>query len=155
MDQLVVETIEKHYEEKDSPYYLAELGTFFREHGIEIPEGIRFKDYLTSRYHGRLVIVQDDLTPARIAVATMENVDKVRRQLSNQAAPLPDGSELDHSRLPFSLIAAFCKIPLPNTKVYYRIVKPFRYETLMQSPGDDYVVIEDEISAASISWEVG
>ena len=143
-DQLVVKAVEKHYEEKNAPYYLAELGKLFREHSIEIPEGIRFKDYLTSRYHGRLVIVQDDFIKARIAVATMENHDKVRQQLSNQIAPASDESKLDHSRLPFSLIAAFCKVPLPNTKVYYRVVKPFRYETLMRVPGDDYVAIDDE-----------
>ena len=151
-DQLVIKAVENHYEKEDSPYYLAELGKYFREENIEIPEGVRFKDYLRSRFHGRLVIVQDDHIQARIAVATIDNAARVRQQLSGQPSPMPSDSGLDHMRLPFSLIAAFCKIPLPNTQVYFRITKPFRYDTFMQAPDDDnYVAIDDRFRPSQLA----
>ncbi len=144
-DQLVIKAVENHYQEEDSPYYLAELGKLFREKDIDIPEGVRFKDYLRSRFHGSLVIVQDDHTPARIAVATLDKEASVRQQLSGQLPPVPGDSGLDHMRFPFSLIAAFCKIPLPNTQVYFRITRPFRYVTFMDAPDDNnYVAIDDK-----------
>ena len=65
IDQVIIEAVQNHYKEKDSPYYLAELGEFFRSQDISIPDGVRFKDYLKSRFHGSLVVVQDANYPAK------------------------------------------------------------------------------------------
>ena len=81
-DELVLNAVEERYESNDTPYYLAALGALFRSENIEIPSGVRFKDYLKSRYDGRLVVVQDEDSPARIAIAPPEKVDSVRRRLS-------------------------------------------------------------------------
>ena len=143
-DQLVLEEIQNHYRDKDSPYYLAELGKFFRLKEIDIPQGVRFKDYLRDQFYGRLVVVQDPRTPAKIAIAPPEKQLRVQQQLSTQHSESTDDARIDHSRLPFALIAAFCKLPLPGTRIYFRVTKPFRYETRMQVPDDNYIEIEDQ-----------
>ena len=124
---------------------------FYEGINIEIPEGVRFKDYLASRFHGRLVVVQDVDTPARIAIATPENHARVHQVISAHDSLGSNDSQVDHTRLPFSLIAAFCKIPLPNAKVYFRITRPFRYETLMQAPDDNYMAIDDDFRPSSLA----
>ena len=126
------------------PYYLSDLGNFVKSRNFEIPAGVRFKDYLVSRFHGRLVVVQDRDTPAKIAIATPENETTVRKQLSDSTASLSENLTTNHSRLPFSLVAAFCIVPPPNMKVFYRTTKPYRYEIHSQAPDDRYVVIDEE-----------
>ena len=140
---MVINAVDKHYESDDSPYFLAELGKFFRSEGIDIPGGVRFKDYLKSRFSGRLAIVQDANTPAKIAIAPVDKEQSVRQQLSGDVSDATYGGGVDYSRLPFALVAAFCKVPSPGTNLYFRIAKPFRYETLPYSPGENYIEIED------------
>ncbi len=143
IDDLVLTAVQAHYAEHDTPFYLAELGNLFRERNIDLPPGVRFKDYLSSRFHGRLVVIQDPEIPARIAIAEPERESAIRRQLSGQRMELSDDSEIDYERLPFALIAAFCKVPLPNERVFFRTTTPFRYETLTHPPDDNYVEIND------------
>ena len=151
IDQLVLKAVQDHYAEHNTPFYLAELGNFFRSNNIELPAGVRFKDYLISRFHGRLTVIQDPDNPARIAIADPEHESALRQQLAGQPTDLPEDSEIDYARLPFALIAAFCKIPLPNTKVYFRTTKPFRYEILMRPPDDSYVEIDDSFPPTSLA----
>lgn len=40
-EQLVIDEVQKHYKNRQSPYYLAELGKFFRTQKIEVPVGVR------------------------------------------------------------------------------------------------------------------
>ena len=143
-DQLVIEEVKNHYRDKDSPYYLAELGKFFRLNNIDVPNGVRFKDYLKSRFNDQLVIVQDPDAPAKIAITPPEKQLRVSQQLLRQYSASSDDARIDHSRLPFALIAAFCKLPLPGTRIYFRVTKPFRYETRMQVSDDNYIEIEDQ-----------
>ena len=154
-DELVIEAVEKHYENNDVPYYLAELGLLFRSENIEIPSGVRFKDYLKSRYAGRLVVVQDEESPAKIAIAPPEKATNVQRQLSGQYLDARDNSgdsNIDYVRLPFALVAAFCKNPLPGTRLYFRTARPFRYETRAQPPEDDtFIEIEDRFRPLSLA----
>ena len=142
-DQLIIDAVTNHYATQNTPFYLAELGKFFHSNDITIPNGIRFKDYLKSRFHGRLLVVQDTEDPARIAIVPPEHEQQVLQQLSGHTSDLVDDSRIDHTRLPFALIAAFCKIPLPGTRVYFHITPPFRYETHMQAPDDSYVEIDE------------
>ena len=150
-DQLVMQEVQDHYQNKDSPYYLAELGKFFRLRSIEIPKGERFKDYLKNRFGGRLIIVQDADNPAKIAIAPPEKHQRVSQQLSGQHIETPNDSNVNYARLPLALIAAFCRVPPPGTKVYFRVIRPFRYEIRTQAPDKDYVEIEDRFRPTSLA----
>ena len=150
-DQLVMDQVEKHYENSDSPYYLAELGLFFRSQNIEVPEGVQFKDYLKIRFNQRLIVVQDEKAPAKIAIATPEKAEIVERQLAGVGSDLPGSSRIDYARLPFSLVAAFCKIPQPGNRLYFRIRRPFQYRTSPDRPDDNYVEIEDQFRPTNLA----
>ena len=151
IDGLIAKEIERHYENTDSPYYLAELGVFFREHNITIPDDIQFKDYLKIKFHQHLVVIQDEDIPARIAIAPPDKAAYVQSQLSRSLSDQLDDSEVDYSRLPFALVAAFCKIPLPGTRLYFRINPPFRYETRERMPDNHYVEIDDSFRPPSVA----
>ena len=151
IDELVLKAVKAHYAEHSAPFYLAALGNLFRSQDIELPPGVRFKDYLSSRFHGRLVVIQDPEIPARIAIAEPERESAIRRQLSGQSTELADDSEVDYGRLPIALIAAFCKVPLPDSQVYFRTTKPFRYETLLHPPDDNYVEISETFRPTSLA----
>ena len=143
-EALILEAVTEHYREHDLPFYLADLGQLLRDRGIEIPSGLQLKDYLASRFHGQLAVVQDHETPARIAVATPANQEKVRKRLSRRRSSPREDSGIAFDRVSNALVAAFCKIPPPNTELYFRVVPPFRFDTFMYPPGDSYTSIGDE-----------
>ena len=150
-DQLIIDAVQSHYSENDTPYFLAELGVLFRSEEIAIPAGVRFKDYLKSRFHGQLVVVQDAENPARIAIAPLGKEEAVLKQLSTRILDAAPESPIDHSRLPLALVAAFCKIPPLGSQVYFRTTQPFRYETRPQAPSGDYIEIDDQYRPASLA----
>lgn len=141
---LILEEVKQHYRKQDSPLYLADLGQFLASREIEIPDGLRLKDFLASHFDGRLAIVQDHETPARIAVATPDNQEGVRQQLSLGTSNPRADRGIAFDRLPNALVAAFCKIPPPNTDVYFRVVPPFRYDTFVYQPDHGYTLIGPE-----------
>ena len=143
-DELILKAVVDHYREQDSPFYLADLGQFLQFRKIVIPDGSRLKDYLAANFQGRLVVIQDPETPARIAVATPDNLERVRRRLSKRSLSQRDDRGIAFERLPNSLVAAFCKIPPPNTDVYFRVVPPFRYDTFVYQPDHGYTLIGPE-----------
>ena len=143
-DQLVIEEVRRHYRDSQTPYYLAELGVFFREKEIDVPAGVRVKDYLKSRFVDQLCVIQDNEVPAKIAVATPEAEDSVRQQLADRITEASLVATIDFGRLPFSLISAFCARRSPETQVYYRIVRPFRYVVSSIAPDDTYILIDEE-----------
>ena len=143
-EQLVMNEILRHYEGRTKPYYLAELGQFFRSEGIEVPTGKRFKDFLSENFQSGLVIVQDPKIPARIAIALIDNRERVQQQLAGRFMSAPGRPPFEVNRLPFSLIAAFCQKPGPGDRVYYRTVRPFRYAIGSAAPDDSYVEIGEQ-----------
>ena len=142
-DQLVVEEVRRHYRESQTPYYLAELGVFFRKNNIDVPSGVRFKDYLKSRFVDHLSVIQDSEVPAKIAVATPEVQDDVRQQLADRLTDASLGATIDLERLPFSLISAFCARRTSGSQVYFRTVRPFRYVVGSTAPDNTYVLIDE------------
>ena len=150
-DRLVVEEVESHYAKDDSPYYLAELGKFFREQHITIPDSVRFKDYLKSCFNGRLVVVQDELHPERIAIALPAKEHDVLQRLTGRLSSSSDGSQIDFTRLSFALTAAFCKTPPPDNRLYSRVVPPFRYEVRQHTLNKDYVEIADDFRPSTLA----
>ena len=150
-DQEIIETVQNHYRDHDSPYYLSELGALFHLRNIDVPLGLRFKDYLAGRFHGTLVVVQDAETPAKIAIAPIEKEEIVRQQLSGVGSSRTDDSTIEYPRLPLALIAAFCKDPLPGERIYFRTAEPFRYETRVESPAGNYVEIDEQFRPRSLA----
>ena len=120
-DHLITEAIQDHYKNNDSPFYLAELGKLFHTHHIEIPAGVRFKDYLKSRFHDRFVVVQDTEDPARIAIAPLEKESVVLQQLSHHPSTVGDESAIIHARLPFALVHELS--PQEKRTIYEHIEK--------------------------------
>ena len=141
--QIVIDEIQKHYDEQTQPYYLAELGQFFKSKNIEIPAGKRFKDFLAESFRGRLVVVQDPDVPARIAIALPDKSEHVQEQLAGRFLTTPGRPPIEVNRLPFSLIAAFCQKPNPSLSVYYRTIRPTRYAIESLAPDSSYIEIAD------------
>lgn len=141
---MVINEIQRHYEERTQPYYLAELGQFFQSNGIEVPAGKRFKDFLSENLQSDLVVVQDPTVPAKIAIALVDNREQIQQQLEGRFEPAPGRPPIEVNRLPFSLIAAFCQKPVPGDRVYYRPVPPCRYVIATAAPDDSYVEIGEE-----------
>ena len=150
-DQLIMEAVQKHYEDHDSPYYLAALGMFLRSENIEIPDGVRLRNYLIKQFAGRLIVVQDENVPARIAIAPLEKASIIRQQWSDQTSVVLDESKIDHARLPLALVAAFCKITSPGTQLYFRLTKPFRYAARTQAPDDNHIEIGEQFRPQSLA----
>ena len=142
--QLVLDEVRRHYQEQSQPYYLAELGQFFRSKDVAVPAGKRFKGFLLEAFRGRLEIVQDSLVPARIAIALPENREQVQQQLAGRLLATPDGPPIEVNRLPFSLIAAFYQQPESGNRVYYRTVRPFRYAIAPMPPDDSFVEVDEQ-----------
>ena len=143
-DQRVIDEVRRYYGETQSPYYLAVLGEFLRSHQIDIPTGMRLKDYLKGSFQGQLSIVQDAEVPAKIAVALPDNQDSIRQQLADRFAAATNGPSLDYDRLPFSLKVAFCVMPPSGTGVYFRTIRPFRYVFGLTALDETFVEIGEE-----------
>ena len=143
-DQLVIEEVRRHYRDSQTPYYLAELGGFFRKNDIGVPPGVRFKDYLKNRFVDELFVIQDSEVPAKIAVATSEVEDSVRQQLADRPTGASLGATIDFGRLPFSLTSAFCARRTLDSQVYFRTARPFRYVVSSTAPDDTYVLIDED-----------
>ena len=149
-EQLVIDEVQKHYKNRQSPYYLAELGKFFRTQKIEVPVGVRFKDFLKSRFDGSLLILQDPIVPAKIAIAPPEEQERVLQQLTGRYSETPGDSGINVTRLPFALVAAFCIKSISHNQVYFRTVRPFRYVTGLAAPDDTYIEIDEEFRSTSL-----
>lgn len=149
-DILIINEVERHYQSSDSPYDLGALGKFVRDSNIEIPEGVQLKDYLKSRFHERFVIVQNPNDKVKIAIATHENRERVEQQLLGQDLEENDLEGIEFSRLPFALVAAFCKVPDHGKQLFFRRISPFRYVTRLEAPDDTYVEIEEQYQPSSL-----
>lgn len=147
-DKLVIQEVKKHYEATNQPFHLADLGIFFRTNEIEIPEGVQFKDYLKVRFQGRLAVVQDPNTPARIAIALFGKRDEVLQRLTGEFEK--DSKSVDFNRLPFALVVAFVKSPMPGSRVFFRTSWPFRYTIATNAPLQEFVEIDREFQPSSL-----
>ena len=150
-DQLVIEEVRRHYRNSQTPYYLAKLGVFFRENNIDVPTGVRVKDYLKNHFVDQLCVIQDSEVPAKIAVATREVEDSVRQQLADRSTEASIGAPIDFGRLPFSLISAFCVLRPSGSQVYFRTVRPFRYVVSPTAPDNPYVLIDENFRPSNLA----
>ena len=141
--QMVLNEVRRHYQERSQPYYLSDLGQFFRSKDVAVPAGKRFKDFLSETFRGLMEIVQDPLVPARIAIALPENREQVQQQLAGRLLTTPDGPSIGVNRLPFSLIAAFYQKPESGNRVYYRTVSPFRYAIAEVPPDESFIEVDE------------
>ena len=111
---------------------------------ITVPPGQRFKNFLSETFQDSLVVVQDPTVRAKIAIALPEGSEQVRQQLSETNPSMPGGAQIAFSRLPFSLILAFCQTPDSGNRVYYRIVWPYRYVVGPAAPNGPYREIGEQ-----------
>lgn len=139
--QLVIDEVQRHYDKEKQPYYLAELGQFFRSKNIEIPSGKQFKDFLAESFQSHLVVVQDPDVRARIAIALPDRSEQVQEQLAGRFSSTEGRPPIAVNRLPFSLIAAFCQKPTSGLRVFYRTIHPTRYVIASVAPDDFFVEI--------------
>ena len=146
--QVVVDEVRRHYDEQEQPYYLAELGQFFRSKGIEIPPGQRFKNFLAESFQGRLVVVQDPAVPAKIAISLPDKGDQVQERLAGKLSLTPGRPPIEVNRLPFSLIVAFCQVPSSDLRVFYRTIRPCRYVVSSVAPDNSYIEIGENFRKA-------
>jgi hypothetical protein len=146
----ITSEVERHYRENDRPYYLAELGTFLRKQNIKIPAGIQLKEFLKKELAGQVDIVQNQTVPGRIAVTTPNKRERVAEQIAvHYRLATPQGM-IDYRQLPFSLVAAFCKVPDEGRRLFFHTAWPFRYETKAEAPNDTYVEIERTFQPSSL-----
>ena len=143
-EQSIIEEVERHYRDSTSPYYLSGLGEYIRSHGIEVPAGMRLKDFLSGTFEGRLLVVQDENVPAKIAIATPEQEDRVTQLLSNRSSPEHEDADLDFSRLPFALMAAFCIASDSGNRVFFRTLRPLRYVIRQSPPDQSHIEIDPQ-----------
>ena len=143
-DRLVIEEVQRHYDNNESPYYLAGLGQFLRSHDIQVPPGVRLKNFIRNRFDDRLLVVQDPDVPAKIAVARPGEQERVQKLLAEQTSAASDDSTIDVTRLPFALFVAFCITSPPGNRVYFRTTRPFRYVIGATAPDHSYVEIDEQ-----------
>ena len=150
LEKIITSEVERHYREDDRPYYLAELGTFLSERNVKIPAGIQLKEFLKKKLAGQVEIVQNQMVPGRIAVTTPDKRERVAEQIAmHYRLATPQGT-IDYRQLPFSLVAAFCKVPDEGKRLFFRTAWPFRYETTAEAPNDTYVEIEGTFQPPSL-----
>ena len=143
-ERSIIEEVERHYRDSATPYYLSGLGEFIRSHGIEVPAGIRLKDFLSSTFQGSLLIVQNENIPAKIAIATPEQEERVTQMLGSPSSPEHADSDVDFGRLPFALIAAFCIASDLGNRVFFRTLRPLRYVIRQSPPDHTHVEVDPE-----------
>ena len=141
--KVVLNEVQRHYQERSEPYYLAALGQFFRSKNVAVPAGKRFKDFLSETFRGRIEIVQDPLVPARIAIALPESREQVQQQLAGRMLTTPESPPIEVNRLPFSLIAAFYQQPESGNRVYYHTARPFRYVVALVPPDESFIEVDE------------
>ena len=133
--------MEQHYRDyPDRPYFASELGKRIRELRLSIPSNVRVINYIRSRLADRVLVVQDPQTPARIAVARPYNVQKVQRIVEGKNH-IFEIHNVRLGKLPFALLAAFCRAPKEGMRTFFHLKKPFRYELCNTAPDMDYVEI--------------
>ena len=146
-----------HYRDSATPYYLSGLGEFIRSHGIEVPAGIRLKDFLSSTFQGSLLIVQNENIPAKIAFATPEQEERVTQMLGSPSSPEHADCDVDFGRLPIcsGLRSAFCIASDLGDRVFFRTLRPLRY-VIRQSPPDHiHVEVDPEFRPSHADVAIG
>jgi hypothetical protein len=140
IEQKIIDEVENHYANSQRPYYLADLGVFVK--GVSgFPDDIKLKEFVETKLHGRLHLVQDPRIQARIIVATPHNFEKISETMKRDLQP---GDDLDVRRLPNSLAIAFCIPPKEGQKLFYNLLPPFGYTFAESPPSALHIEIDPE-----------
>jgi hypothetical protein len=143
--------VKEHYDGSSHPYYLSRVGTFMAENKISKAPSVSLKDYLSEIFKERLPIVQDPTVPARVAITTPETKEQVTAQIVGKSQAALGISEVDHRRLPFALLAAFCKPLTEGKRLFFRTAQPFRYHADFERPADPtYIEIDPDFLIPSL-----
>lgn len=128
--QAVIELAEQHYGKSDEPLYLAAVGQALRGRKLWPVEGEQrsLKEWLKT-LEPEIAVIQDETTPARVAIATpakAKRVDEILLGLRNTEFL---------AMLARPVLLAFCVRGSENGPVFITRRPPFKY-TLVQ-PHDD------------------
>jgi hypothetical protein len=137
--QAVLELAEQHYGKSDEPLYLAGLGQALRARKVWPIEGETrsLKDWLKT-LEPDVRVIQDETTPARVAIATpakAERVDEILLGLRNAEFL---------GALARPVLLAFCVRGIENGPVFILRRPPFKYTLVQPEDGENYHVVPPE-----------
>ena len=137
--QAVLELAEQHYGKSDEPLYLSELGTTLRGRRIWPVEGEQrsLKDWLKT-LEPDIRVIQDQTTPARVAIATPSKAERVNEILLG----LRNAEFLASLARP--VLLAFCVRGIEDGPVFITRRPPFKYTLVQPQDGENYHVIPPE-----------
>lgn len=135
----VIGLAERHYEKFDRPLFLASVGQYLRDQNLWPFEGETrtLKEWLQS-LDPDLVVVQDEQSPARVAIVTPEKADVVKETLL-----LLRSTQLIQA-LARPVLLAFCIRGHEEQPVYLTQRPPFRFTLVEPADPQNYLVISPE-----------
>lgn len=134
--QAVLELAEQHYSKSDEPLYLAGLGQALRGRKVWPVEGETrsLKDWLKT-LEPDIKVIQDETTPARVAIAPPAKAERVGEILLG----LRNAEFLGTLARP--VLLAFCVRGIENGPVFITRRPPFKYTLVQPEDGENYHVV--------------
>jgi hypothetical protein len=137
--QAVLELATQHYEKSDEPLYLAGLGQSLRVRNLWPVEGEKksLKEWLKS-LEPDIRVIQDETTPARVAIATPAKAERVNEILLG----LQSAEFL--ATLARPVLLAFCVRGSEDGSVFITRRPPFKYTLVQPKDSENYHVVSPE-----------
>lgn len=149
IDKLILEEINRHYGENETPYYLAKLGDFIQSNDkIVLPSKTQLSDYIRIRFLESLSLIPHPKDSKILIVAPEAFRDTVKEKLSK--SPQLNEDLESYSRLPNALFVAFCIDPPQGENIYFHTIRPFVYQVAAAPSDNYYIEIESEFRPAHI-----
>lgn len=135
----VIGLAERHYEKSDRPLFLASVGQYLRDQNLWPFEGETrtLKEWLQS-LEPDLVVIQDEQSPARVAVVTPDKAAVVEQTLL-----LLRATQLVQA-LARPVLLAFCIRGHEDQPVFLTRTPPFRFTLIEPADPQNYWVIAPE-----------
>src|SRR5882672_4951178 len=92
--KFISEKVHLHYRDNDAPLLLANLGQAMQAAGHRIPGTTSLREFIEDSFPNDLHIVQNSIYRVRIAVATSEKLEQVRRDIDNYSPGSSKGPRL-------------------------------------------------------------
>lgn len=139
IDEKVIGLAQAHYKNSSEPLLLAEFGKMLRQASLW-PQERKQKlfDYVCS-LQPSVNVVRDPESPA-YAVVVVDG----KQHIAAEAIRLREERAYLES-FPLSFLVAFAANVVGKQKVYLQISEPHRYVRSSESPGDDYLEVQEDL----------